>query len=332
MAGSGDLASELPHRHLPVLVREVVAGLAIHPGGGYLDATVGGAGHAETILLASAPDGRLLALDRDPEAVHRASARLAQFGDRAVVVHSAYTALLDVAGREQALPFDAVLFDLGFSSWQVDDPGRGFSFREDGPLDMRYDSTEHGPTAADLLNQLPEGELVDLLFRYGEEPRSRQVARAIVASRPIRSTRQLAGVVEGVLGSRRQAGRHPATRVFQALRIAVNRELDMLETALPQALEALRPGGRLGVITFHSLEDRVVKHFMQREARACVCPPESPVCTCNHRQTLHILTRRPLVPAAAEVAVNPRSRSAKLRIAEKLPAQEQRSASGEVQP
>lgn len=303
--------------HVPVLLQEVVKGLAVRPGGRYLDATVGGGGHAAAILEASAPTGTLLGLDRDPEAVARASARLASYGDRVRIIHASYGDLLSVAREEGVVPLDGVLFDLGFSSCQIQDAQRGFAFQADGPLDMRFDPGSEVPTAADLVNESSLDALVDLLRRYGEEPRAVAIARAIVQARPISSTRQLAEVIAQAVGGR--SGRvHPATRTFQALRIAVNRELETLEDALPQALMALKSGGRLAVISFHSLEDRIVKHFFHQEASDCICPPEQPVCQCNHRKTVRLVMRKPIVPSPAEVQANPRSRSAKLRIVERL--------------
>jgi 16S rRNA (cytosine1402-N4)-methyltransferase len=208
------------------------------------------------------------------------------------------------------------LFDLGLSSLQLADPARGFSFMGDGPLDMRYDPTGEGVTAATLVNQLPPEELEKLLIRYGEEGRARRIAEAIVAARPLYTTAELARVIERAVGRRGRI--HPATRTFQALRIAVNNELAALEVALPQAAELLRPGGRLVVISFHSLEDRVVKQFLRRESRDCICPPETPVCTCRHKATLRLVTRKPIVPTAGEVADNPRARSARMRVAERV--------------
>ncbi len=303
--------------HIPVLLHEVLDGLAIHTGGRYVDATVGGAGHAQAILEASAPTGQLLGLDRDPEAVTRAKGRLVPFGARARVVHASYARLKEIVRAAGFYPVDGLLFDLGFSSWQVGDPNRGFAFRRDGPLDMRYDPTdENAPTAAQLVNTLTEEELTMLLRRYGEEPYARRIARAIVSARPLHSTGQLARVVAGCVG-RQHRRIHPATRTFQALRIAVNRELELLEAALPQAVTLLRPGGRLAVITFHSLEDRIVKKFFKQEARGCICPPDAPICTCGRMPTLRIITRKPITPSTAEREANPRSRSAKLRIAER---------------
>jgi 16S rRNA (cytosine1402-N4)-methyltransferase len=214
-------------------------------------------------------------------------------------------------------PFDGVLFDLGFSSWQIEAAERGFAFSLDGPLDMRYNGRGPGPTAADLVNSADEEELVNWLWEYGEEARSRQIARALIRARPISTTSQLARVVESAVGRRRSAI-HPATRTFQALRIAVNQELAAIEMALPAAVEALRTGGRLAVISFHSLEDRIVKRFLRRESQDCVCPPSYPVCRCDHRRTVRLLGRKPTAPTSEEMELNPRSRSAKLRLAEKV--------------
>ncbi len=299
--------------HVPVLLQTVVSLLQVRPGGVYIDGTVGGGGHAAAILAASVPDGRLLGLDRDPAALDVARERLAPWGDRAVLRRGSFADLLRLA--EGFIPADGVLLDLGLSSLQLADPARGFSFSQDGPLDMRFDPSE-GPTAADLVNTLSVRELTDLLYRYGEEKQARRIAEAIVAARPIHRTAELASLIEQTVGRRERI--HPATRTFQALRIAVNRELEALEVALPQALELLRPGGRLVVISFHSLEDRIVKQFLHREARDCICPPEIPVCVCGHRAQVRVLTPKPVRPDAAEVAANPRARSARLRAAEKI--------------
>jgi len=305
--------------HVPVLYEEVLAWLAPRPGGTYVDCTVGGGGHAAGILAASSPDGRLLGIDADPSALREAEARLQPFAPRFTLVHDSYANLERDARWHGFAPADGVLFDLGVSSFELDRPERGFSFRVEAPLDMRFDPTQ-GATAADLVNSLGEDELAGLLFRYGEEPRARAIARAIVAERRrrrIETTSQLAKLVERVAGA---PGRriHAATRTFQALRIAVNHELERLEEALPQAVEILAPGGRLVVISFHSLEDRIVKRFIAERARGCICPPEVPVCVCGHRPTLEVLTRKPVVPSEAEVRQNPRSRSAKLRAARRL--------------
>jgi len=294
----------------------VLTFLAVRPGGTYIDATVGGGGHAAAILTASAPDGRLLGLDRDPAALEIARRRLAPFGDRALLRHGSFARLALLA--QDIAPVDGVVFDLGLSSLQLADPRRGFAFSREGPLDMRFDPEAGGPTAADLVNTLSVKELAEVLYRYGEERQARRIAEAIVAARPVRTTTELAEVVAAAVGSRR--GRiHPATRTFQALRIAVNRELDALAEALPQALDLLAPGGRLVVISFHSLEDRIVKRFLRRESRDCICPPETPICTCGHRARLRVLTPKPVRPSPEEVAANPRSRSARLRAAQRLP-------------
>jgi 16S rRNA (cytosine1402-N4)-methyltransferase len=304
---------------VPVLYEETLAHLAPVAGGVYLDCTVGGGGHAAGILQRSSPDGRLLGIDADESALREADEHLRPYSPRYTLVHASFGSLEREARWLDFAPVDGILFDLGVSSFELDRPERGFSFRVDSPLDMRFDQSK-GQTAAELVNSLPEGELADLLFRYGEEPRSRAIARAVVSERgraAIRTTEQLAKLVERVV---RTPGRriHPATRTFQALRIAVNRELETLEEALPQAVEILKPGGRLVVIAFHSLEDRVVKRFFAEGARGCICPPELPVCVCGHVPTLEILTKKAVQPTEDEVRLNPRSRSAKLRAARKL--------------
>ncbi len=302
--------------HVPVLFQAVLDGLQVRPGGLYIDATVGGGGHAAGMLAASSPGGRLLGLDRDPAAVEAASVRLVSYAGRVVLVHSSFTRLAEIAHACHFVPADGILFDIGLSSLQLADPTRGFAFKADGPLDMRFDPTAGGLTAAALVNHLSLEELATLLYRYGEERQSRRIAEAIIAARPLHTTKELAVIVER--GVRRRGRIHPATRTFQALRIAVNDELAALEEALPQAVEVLAPGGRLAVISFHSLEDRLVKRFMRRESRDCICPPESPVCICGHRATLRLVMRKPVRPTADEVAANPRSRSARLRVAERI--------------
>jgi len=301
--------------HIPVLYQEVLTGLQVKPGGRYIDATVGGGGHARGILKASAPDGELLGIDADPMAIALATEQLAEFGKRVTLVQGNFAELEDIALERGIYPVDGLLFDLGLSSIQLGAVERGFSFQLDGPLDMRFDPRQT-LTAADLVNSLSAKELEDILSRYGEEPQARRIARAIVKERPLHTTGELAALVERTVGRRRRI--HPATRVFQALRIAVNAELECLAKALPQALRLLKPGGRLAVISFHSLEDRLVKEFFRKEARDCLCPPEAPVCTCGHRASLGIVTKKPIRPSAEEVAANPRSRSARLRIAYRL--------------
>ena len=302
--------------HQPVLYNEIITAMQPHRGGLYIDGTLGLGGHAWGILRASDPDGQLLGLDVDSQALSLAREKLAEFGDRAILVHASYRTMLEQMLSLGWRQVDGVLLDLGLSSMQLDTQARGFSFQTEAPLDMRFD-LEGKTSAADLVNYLDEVELADLLYRFGEERRSRQVARAIVTSRPIRTTTQLAQVVARTTrgGS---SGIHPATRTFQALRIAVNGELDALEEVLPKTLNALTPAGRLAVISFHSLEDRIVKQFMRRESRDCICPPRQPVCTCGHKASLRELTTKPIRPQDDEIRNNPRSRSARLRVAERI--------------
>ncbi|MBN2503477.1 MAG: 16S rRNA (cytosine(1402)-N(4))-methyltransferase RsmH [Anaerolineales bacterium] len=313
---SGPEESKLPHE--PVLYQEIIHALRPQRAGKYVDGTLGAGGHAWGILQVSGAGGRLLGLDVDPQALAMARQRLAEYGERAIVVQASYTELsaqLAMLGWEAV---DGILLDLGASSMQFDTAERGFSFQADGPLDMRF-SPENPVTAADLVNDLPESELADLIYRYGEERRSRQIARALVQARPLQTTSQLAETIAKAAGGRSKAEHiHPATRTFQALRIAVNEELQAIEQVLPQAVAALAPGGRLAVIAFHSLEDRIVKQYFRRESQDCICPPEQPVCICDHKASIEIITRRPIGPAEAEAQANPRARSARLRVAEKL--------------
>ncbi len=302
--------------HLPVLTDRVVEFLAPAAPGLIIDATVGLGGHAGALLWEN-PDTRLVGLDRDPRALARAGERLRVFGDRVRLVEEAFDQLPEVIERLDLEPPAAILADLGCSSLQLDDPERGFSFQSDGPLDMRMGV--QGPTAADLLESLEWNELVKILRDFGEERRAGAIARAIIKRRedaPLRTTAELSRLVQGVLGGHH--GRiHPATRTFQALRIAVNDELGQIERFLEPAVRALRPGGRIGIIAFHSLEDRIVKHTFRRLAGRCTCPPGLPVCGCNPRRVITVLTSSPLRPADDEVARNPRSRSARLRVAER---------------
>ena len=310
--------------HIPVLAEEVMS--MLQPGAGSLqiDATVGGGGHTERILEATNPDGRLLGLDADGAAIARVRERLVRFGDRLVLRQANFRELAAVAPDAGFDAVDGCLFDLGLSSFQLADTERGFGFRAGGPLDMRFDP-ERGVPAAELLASLDADELTALFRRYGEEPFAGRIARAIVAARstsPIVTAEELAAVVErstpGTPRGRRRI--HPATRVFQALRIAVNDELGALEAGLAAAVDVLRPGGRLVVLSYHSLEDRIVKRFIAAERRGCTCPPEAPVCVCGHRPRLRLVTRPSLTPSPTEIAVNPRARSARLRAAERLAA------------
>ena len=301
--------------HLPVLVGEVLTYLAPRPGAVIVDATIGEGGHAEALLRRIAPAGRLIGLDRDPEAVMRSEERLRAFGQNIVVRQAGFEQMDEALDELGVGLVDGVLFDLGVSTRQLFAPERGFSFDRLGPLDMRMDPLQPR-TAADLLNTLGERALADLIHRYGEERGARRIARQIVARRPLRTTRDLVRAVEAALGGAR--GRlHPATRTFQALRIATNDELGTLTVALPQAIERLRPGGRLCAIAFHSLEDRIVKRTLAQFARGCSCPAEAPVCVCGGRRMLRVITKKPVAASPAEVRRNPRARSARLRAAER---------------
>lgn len=302
--------------HTPVLLSEVIAALTIRPSGWYVDCTVGLGGHSSAILEASAPDGRLLGLDADARSLELARQRLAVFGERAILVHANFRDLERVARDRGVDAAQGIVMDLGLSSWQLADSARGFSFHDEGGLDMRFDPSE-AVSAADVVNTMSEDDLAALIWRYGEEPKARPIVRAIVRARPIATAGQLAEVIARAVGRRGRI--HPATRTFQALRIAVNRELESLEAALPQAVRLLAPGGRLAVISFHSLEDRIVKTFFRNESRDCICPPGIPQCVCGHRASLRIVTKKPIAPGPREISANPRARSAKLRIAERLP-------------
>jgi 16S rRNA (cytosine1402-N4)-methyltransferase len=311
--------------HIPVMVDEVVEMLAPAAGSRHVDATLGGGGHAERILLASDPDGRLLGLDADGAAIARVRARLApRFGDRLRLRQANFRELATVAPEDGFQDVDGCLFDLGLSSFQLADTDRGFGFRTGGPLDMRFDTTR-GVPASELIATLDQDELTALFSRYGEEPFSGRIARSIVETRrttPIHTAEELAALVARVTPGRAPGRRrvHPATRVFQALRIAVNEELDALQAGLAAAVDLLRPGGRLVVLSYHSLEDRIVKRFLQAERRGCTCPPEAPVCVCGRQPRLRLLSPKGLVPTAAEVSANPRARSARLRAAERIAA------------
>ena len=311
--------------HLPVLVEEVMSMLAPAPGSLHIDATVGGGGHTERILEATNPDGRLLGLDADGAAIARVDGRLRpRFGDRLVLRRANFRELRTVAPDAGFAAVDGLLFDLGLSSFQLADAERGFGFRTGGPLDMRFD-TSRGVPAAELLATLDMRELTALFKRFGEEPQAGRIARAIVASRStaaVETAEDLASLVERVAPGNPRVRRriHPATRVFQALRIAVNAELDALAEGLAAAVDLLRPGGRLVVLSYHSLEDRIVKRFFAAERRGCVCPPELPVCVCGRNPRLRLVTRPSLTPTDAEIATNPRARSARLRAAERLAA------------
>lgn len=316
-------------QHVPVMLEEVLKFLRPAPGGHYIDGTVGGGGHTEAILERTAPDGKVLGIDTDVQALARVRERLAESvgSGRLVLAHGNFAELARIVNEAGFASIQGILLDLGFSSHQMDNPERGFSFSVDGPLDMRLDQSQ-ALSAADLLNSASEQELADIIWRYGEETRSRQIARRIVRERAkgaITHTAQLARLAAAGVPFKPGAI-HPATKTFQALRIAVNHELEQLEAALPQMLDVLsasgrdetdgRQAGRMVVISFHSLEDRIVKEFMRREARDCICPPHVPVCVCGHKARLRLLTPKPVIPTSEEVIANPRARSAKLRAAE----------------
>lgn len=309
--------------HEPVLCDEVLSGLDPRPGSVIVDATLGGGGHAAAILERSAPDGLLLGLDRDDAALAAAAVRLAPFGARARLVRARFFELASVLEAEGIGPVDGVLFDLGVSSHQLDHAARGFRFADQGasetPLDMRMDRRD-AHTAADLLAHASESELERWFREYGELPGSARLARAIVERRRTAALRTSADLLTVIRAARVGGGRkhHPATLVFQALRIAVNDELAEIEAGLEAAIEALRPGGRLVVIAYHSLEDRLAKRTLRAAERGCVCPPRAPVCTCGRPPRLRAIERRPVVPSEAEIRRNPRSRSARLRVAEKI--------------
>lgn len=308
-------------RHQPVLLQEVLALLNLHPGARVLDGTVGGAGHACAILEATAPDGQLIGLDRDPRAVQQAREQLACFGARCHIEQANFSDAGAVLCREGWAGVDAMLLDLGVSSHQLDSAGRGFSFRQEAPLDMRMDQSQ-GLTAAELVNQADVEQLAQIFKKYGEERWARKIARRIERVRqlqPIRTTTELATLVqETVPGGLVPARIHPATRVFQALRIAVNEELAHLEMGLARALNLLNPGAVLAVISFHSLEDRIVKNLFRAEADPCVCPPRLPLCCCGKQKRVEILTRRGVRASEQEIADNPRARSAVLRAVRRL--------------
>jgi 16S rRNA (cytosine1402-N4)-methyltransferase len=303
-----------------VLLRETIELLAAERGGLFVDCTVGLGGHSEAILQASS-DAHVLGIDRDEEALGLAAKRLALYGSRFRAVHADFRELTRVLATAKVGQVRGVLADLGVSSLQLDSPSRGFSFRHDAPLDMRMDVTS-GETAAQLLGRLSEVELARIIFEFGEERRARRIARRIVERResgePIRTTRDLAELIERAVGPGKKRRIHPATRTFQALRIAVNGELENLDLFLVQAVDHLEPDGRLAVISFHSLEDRIVKRTLLKLSGRCQCPPRLPQCVCGAATLVEVLTRRPIVPTKAEISINPRARSARLRGARKL--------------
>jgi len=302
----------MPATHIPVLLNEAIEALRVEPGGRYIDCTLGEGGHAAAILEQG---GQLLGIDIDPQVIEVARARLLPYGKSAILINNNFENLDQICSSLGIKPVHGILFDLGMSSFQLSNTRRGFSFQHDALLDMRFNPTQE-LTAATIVNTFPEKDLAGIIERYGEEHRSTQIARSIVQNRPLSTTRQLAAVVARAAGMRGKI--HPATKTFQALRIAVNQELERLKAALKQAVNILEVGGRLVVIGFHSLEDRLVKEFLRRESQDCLCPPQTPVCVCGHRAILKLITKRVVTPSPAEVLANPRSRSAKMRAAERI--------------
>jgi 16S rRNA (cytosine1402-N4)-methyltransferase len=309
--------------HIPVLLSQVLElltpSLIDEAGQGRLiDGTLGAGGHSRALLAAGAR--AVLGCDLDAQAIALARVALAAYGERVHIEQASYVQMAQHAARLGWQQVDAILLDLGISSMQIDTAARGFSFRYDAPLDMRFDPHSARPTAADVVNGYSEAELTQIFWEYGEEQQARKLARAIVDARPLYTTTALAAVLERAAPRLRgQKAVHPATRVFQALRLVVNGELDNVTTVLPLAIDLLRPGGRLGVISFHSLEDRIVKDTFKLYATDCICPPRVPICVCGHVATVRLLTKKPLIASEEESTQNPRSRSAKLRVIEKLP-------------
>lgn len=307
--------------HVTVLLQEAVEALQVKPGGVYLDGTLGGGGHTEAILRQSGPDGVVYGIDRDWDALRAAGERLAAFGERLKPLHGNFHDAKALLAAQGVAQLDGVVLDLGVSSFQFDEGERGFSFQEDAYLDMRMDQS-CGRTAADLCNTLTQEELTRIIRDYGEERWAARIAAFILQARekkPVETTGELVSIIKAAIpkGARRD-GPHPARRTFQALRIAVNDELEPLSQALEELVSLLAPGGRLAVITFHSLEDRIVKQTFKRLQNPCTCPPKAPVCTCGKLPVAQVVTRKPILPSPAEVEQNPRSRSAKLRVVQKL--------------
>jgi 16S rRNA (cytosine1402-N4)-methyltransferase len=319
LGGRGALA------HRPVLLRETIELLAVERGGVFVDCTVGLGGHSEAILEASR-DTQVLGIDRDEEALDLARKRLARFGSRFRAAHADFRDITRVLAIAEVKEPRGILADLGVSSWQLDSPLRGFSFRHDAPLDMRMDASIGVETAAELLGRLSEVQIARIIFEFGEERRARRIARWIVERRdqgaPLKTTRDLATLVERAVGYDKKRRIHPATRTFQALRIAVNGELENLDRFVADAVDLLEPEGRLAVISFHSLEDRIIKRTLLKLSGRCQCPPRLPACMCGAQKTIEILTRRPISAGEEEVAENPRARSARLRVGRKLPTTE----------
>jgi len=304
--------------HLPVLLEETVDNLITDPHGIYVDCTLGGGGHLRYLAEHLAEDATVIGLDKDPDVLEQTRRLLSDL--KAILIQADFRNLRQVL-RDLEIDFvDGIMMDLGVSSFQLDRAERGFSFHQDAPLDMRM-NREQFLTARDIVNNFEEDEIRNILYRYGEEAYAGSISRAIVnhrKSKPIESTLELAEIIKGAVPAKYRREKHPARKSFQALRIAVNEELDALREVLPQVIEVLKPGGRLCVISFHSLEDRIVKHFMQEKAQACICPPSFPICVCEHQAQLKMIRRKPILASAEECENNPRARSAKLRVAARI--------------
>lgn len=307
--------------HVPVLLKESVDNLVLKNDGIYVDGTIGGGGHSLEILKRLKGGGRLIGIDRDENALRAAGDRLKEYKDRVTLIHTNFSNIKNVLHENGIDRVDGVLLDLGVSSPQLDDAGRGFSYMQDAPLDMRMDETS-SLTAADIVNNYSEEELKDIIYEYGEERWASRIAKFIVNERekqPIETTWHLVEIIKSAIPAHaRREGPHPAKRTFQAIRIAVNRELDEVENAIPEIVDVLSSGGRVCIITFHSLEDRIVKNSYRKLANPCTCPPELPVCICGKKPVIDVITRKPILPDSSEIENNPRARSAKLRVAEKL--------------
>ncbi|MBU1075057.1 16S rRNA (cytosine(1402)-N(4))-methyltransferase RsmH [Patescibacteria group bacterium] len=309
--------------HTSVLLEEVILYLDPKPNQNFIDGTIGAGGHAEKILERTGPDGKLIGFDMNPESIKQSKKRLKKYKNRVLLYQSNYSKIERVTYEQSRIhKISGILLDLGISSFQLKSKGGGFSFKIDGPLDMRFGGPDQELTAEEIINKWPEKELVNILQNYGEERHSRLIAREIVRSRKtkhIAKTNELVEIIEKVYSNKPKPRRiHPATKTFQALRIAVNDELNSLRRMLPQALNILSPKGRIAIISFHSLEDRIVKQFFRQESKGCLCPPEFPVCRCAHKKQLTILTKKVIMPSLEETKQNYRARSAKLRVAEKI--------------
>ncbi len=305
-------------RHIPVLFNETIELLSCKPGDIIVDGTLGGGGHASAILERIVPGGTLIGIDRDPEALKAARERLSKFGDSLTTVHDNFANLEYILDRLGIDAIDGMMMDLGVSSYQLDEDSRGFSYQSDAPLDMRMDPTQD-LNAHKVVNEYQERELAQIISRYGEERWAARIAKFIVDNRPINTTGELTDVIKAAIPAKaRRQGPHPSKRTFQAIRIEVNKELELLEGAIESAVNRLKPGGRLCIITFHSLEDRIVKNTFRKLQNPCICPPESPICVCGKEPLVEILTRKPIIPSDKEIDENPRSRSAKLRACQKV--------------